>query len=41
MKFNVTFNKIAKQHLIFIQKSGDKASLKKLNKILDELETKP
>ena len=38
MRYQVVFNELTDNHLMKIQKSGDKASLKKLQKILDELE---
>ncbi len=41
MNYQIIFEKIAKTDIDAIKKSGDKASLKKLNKILDELETHP
>ena len=41
MKYNVVFNELADKHIKQIQKSGDKASLKKLKQILNELEINP
>lgn len=41
MKYSVVFNEFADQHIKQIKKSGDKASLKKLKQILDELENHP
>lgn len=41
MSFRIIFEKIAKNDIDAIKKSGDKASLNKLNKILDELEIHP
>ena len=37
MSYKIIFDKIAKTDIDAIKKSGDKSSLKKLNKILDEL----
>jgi toxin YoeB len=41
MIYRVVFNELSDSHLLKIQKSGDKASLKKLHKILDELTIHP
>jgi toxin YoeB len=41
MKFTVVIEKVAQDHFKKIIKSGDIASLKKLNKILEELEIHP
>jgi len=41
MSYKVIFDKIAKTDIDAIKKSGDKSSLKKLNKILDELGIHP
>jgi toxin YoeB len=41
MRYQVVFNEVSDNHLMKIQKSGDKASLKKLQKILDELQIHP
>jgi toxin YoeB len=41
MKFTVVVEKPAQDHFQKITKSGDKSSLKKLHKILDELEIHP
>lgn len=41
MKFTVVVQEPAQEHFKKIVKSGDKASLNKLNKILDELEIHP
>ncbi len=41
VSYKIIFDKLAKTDIDAILKSGDKASLKKLNKILDELETHP
>ena len=41
MSYKIIFDRIAKTDIDAIKKSGDKTSLKKLNKILDELEIHP
>jgi toxin YoeB len=41
MRFTVVVEKPAQEHFKQIVKSGDRASLKKLNKILEELEIHP
>ena len=41
MSYKIIFDKIAKTDIDAIKKSGDKSSLKKLNKILDELGIHP
>ena len=41
MNYRFIFEKIAKNDIDLIKKSGDKASLKKLNQILNELEIHP
>ena len=41
MNYRIIFEKIAKNDIDLIKKSGDKASLKKLNQILNELEIHP
>ena len=41
MRFTVVVERLAQDHFRTLVKSGDNASLKKLNKILDELEIHP
>lgn len=41
MNYQIVFEFNSKKDIDFIKKSGDKSSLKKLNKILDELEIHP
>ncbi len=41
MSYKIIFDRIAKTDIDAIKKSGDKSSLKKLNKILDELGIHP
>ena len=41
MKFTIIVEELAQEHFQKIKKSGNKASLKKLNKILAELEEHP
>ena len=41
MKYRLIIKDLADKHFQNLQKSGDKQSLKKLNKILDELEIHP